>query len=109
MNPEEFIGDGNFASLVATHLGFAERARGARGDGDLVGGGRPLRGLRPGGRRACARTVLVVGGEKMTHLATPRVSEIIGRSIDPYERAYGTTMPALAGPHHPRAHAPPRR
>jgi acetyl-CoA C-acetyltransferase len=43
------------------------------------------------------RTVLVVGGEKMTHLATPRVSEIIGRSIDPYERAYGATMPALAG------------
>src|SRR3970282_335187 len=43
------------------------------------------------------RTVLVVGGEKMTHLATPRVSEIIGRSIDPYERPYGATMPALAG------------
>src|SRR5881397_3634056 len=43
------------------------------------------------------RTVLVVGGEKMTHLPTPRVSEIIGRSIDPYERAYGATMPALAG------------
>src|SRR5438046_3004368 len=41
--------------------------------------------------------VLVVGGEKMTHLPTPRVSEIIGRSIDPYERRYGTTMPALAG------------
>ncbi|HEX9188933.1 MAG TPA: thiolase family protein, partial [Vicinamibacteria bacterium] len=41
--------------------------------------------------------VLVVGGEKMTHLPTPRVSEIIGRSIDPHERRYGTTMPALAG------------
>jgi hypothetical protein len=43
------------------------------------------------------RKVLVVGGEKMTHLATPKVSEIIGRSIDPYERTYGATMPALAG------------
>ncbi len=43
------------------------------------------------------RSVLVVGGEKMTHLPTPRVSEIIGRSIDPHERSYGTTMPALAG------------
>jgi acetyl-CoA C-acetyltransferase len=43
------------------------------------------------------RTVLIVGGEKMTHLATPKVSEIIGRSIDPYERTYGATMPALAG------------
>src|SRR6266436_2163318 len=43
------------------------------------------------------RSILVVGGEKMTHLATPRVSEIIGRSIDPHEKSYGTTMPALAG------------
>src|SRR6266513_2415758 len=43
------------------------------------------------------RRVLVVGGEKMTHLSTPRVSELIGRSIDPYERSYGATMPALAG------------
>ena len=24
MNPEEFLGDGNFASNVATHMGFAE-------------------------------------------------------------------------------------
>src|SRR5262249_33055182 len=31
------------------------------------------------------------------HLSTPRVSELIGRSIDPYERSYGATMPALAG------------
>jgi acetyl-CoA acetyltransferase len=43
------------------------------------------------------RSVLVVGGEKMTHMATPRASEIIGRSIDAHERSYGTTMPALAG------------
>src|SRR5262249_55470124 len=35
--------------------------------------------------------------EKMSHLPTPRVSEIIGRSIDPHERSYGSTMPALAG------------
>jgi acetyl-CoA acetyltransferase len=24
MNPEEFLGDGNFASNVATHMGFAD-------------------------------------------------------------------------------------
>jgi acetyl-CoA acetyltransferase len=39
----------------------------------------------------------VVGGEMMSHLATPRASEIIGRSIYAHERSYGTTMPALAG------------
>src|ERR687891_428640 len=60
----------------------------------------PLGDLMAGVAQVAAnlhRTVLVVGGEKMTHLPTPRVSEIIGRSIDPTERAYGATMPALAG------------
>src|SRR4029453_9453049 len=43
-----------------------------------------------------ARPVVVVGGEKMPHPPTPKVSELIGRSLDPYERSYGTTMPAFA-------------
>ncbi len=96
MNPEEFVGDGNFASNVATHMGFAEvpsvRIETATSSGAAAlytGFADVAAGLR--------RAVLVVGGEKMTHVATPRVSEIIGRSIDPYERSYGTTMPALAG------------
>jgi acetyl-CoA C-acetyltransferase len=96
MNPEEFLGDGNFASHVASHLGFADvpalRVETATSSGAAAfyaGFAQVAAGL--------ARTVLVVGGEKMTHLPTPRVSELIGRSIDPYERAYGATMPALAG------------
>src|SRR5688500_3170839 len=96
MNPEEFIGDGNFASNVATHMGFADvpavRIETATSSGAAAlyaGFAEVASGLR--------RTVLVVGGEKMTHLPTPRLSEIIARSIDPYERSYGTTMPALAG------------
>ena len=96
MNPEEFVGDGNFASNVATYMGFAEtpalRVETATSSGAAA--------LYAGVAQVAAglhRTVLVVGGEKMTHLPTPRVSEIIGRSIDPYERAYGATMPALAG------------
>ena len=96
MNPEEFVGDGNFASNVATHMGFAEvptiRIETATSSGAAA--------LYAGFAEVAAglhRTVLVVGGEKMTHLATPRVSELIGRSIDPYERMYGATMPALAG------------
>jgi acetyl-CoA C-acetyltransferase len=96
MNPEEFLGDGNFASNVATHLGFAEipavRIETATSSGAAalyVGFAQVAAGLRD--------VVLVVGGEKMTHLSTPRVSELIGRSIDPYERSYGATMPALAG------------
>lgn len=96
MNPEEFLGDGNFASNVATHLGFSgvpalriETATSSGAAALYAGFAEIAAGLR--------RRVLVVGGEKMTHLATPRVSEIIGRSIDPYERMYGATMPALAG------------
>src|SRR5919201_1206631 len=96
MNPEEFVGDGNFASNVATHMGFAEvptvRIETATSSGAAAlyaGFAEVAAGLR--------RAVLVVGGEKMTHLATPRVSELIGRSIDAYERTYGATMPALAG------------
>src|SRR5467141_2616941 len=95
MNPEEFVGDGNFASHVATHMGFAEvpsiRVETATSSGAAAfysGFAQVAAGL--------ARSVLVVGGEKMTHLPTPKVSELIGRSIDPYERSYGATMPALA-------------
>src|SRR5262245_51236969 len=96
MNPEEFVGDGNFASNVATQMGFAdvpslrvETATSAGAAAVYAGFAQVAAGLRA--------SVLVVGGEKMTHLATPKVSELIGRSIDPYERAYGATMPALAG------------
>ena len=96
MNPEEFVGDGNFASNVATHMGFAqvpalriETATSSGAAAVYTGFAQIAAGLRG--------TVLVVAGEKMTHLTTPKVSEIIGRSIDPYERTYGATMPALAG------------
>jgi acetyl-CoA C-acetyltransferase len=96
MNPEEFLGDGNFASCVATHMGFSDipawRVETATSSGAAA--------LYAGFAQIAAglhAVVLVVGGEKMTHLTTPRVSELIGRSIDAHERAYGATMPALAG------------
>jgi acetyl-CoA C-acetyltransferase len=95
MNPEEFVGDANFASNVATHMGFADvpviRVETASSSGAAAfyaGFAQVASGL--------AGTVVVVGGEKMTHLPTPKVSELIGRSLDPYERSYGTTMPAFA-------------
>ena len=107
MNPEEFTGEGNFGSLIATHLGLSHvptiRVETATSSGMAAvyaGYVTIAAGLQD--------SVLVVGGEKMTHLPTPRVSEIIGRSIDAHERSYGSTMPALAGPHHPRGDAAPR-
>lgn len=96
MNPEEFVGDGNFASNIASYMGMADvpslRIETATSSGAAA--------LYAGFVQVAAghrRSVLVVGGEKMTHLPTPKVSELIGRSIDPYERSYGATMPALAG------------
>src|SRR3989338_9826268 len=96
MNPEELVGDGNFASNVASHMGFAQipslRVETATSSGAAA--------LYAGFAEVAAglyRSVLVVGGERMTHVPTPRVSEITGRSIDPYERSYGAAMPALAG------------
>ena len=96
MNPEEFTGAGNYGSLINTYLGLAQvptvRVETATSSG--------MAAVYAGFTDIAAglhRTVLVVGGEKMSHVPTPRVSEIIGRSIDPHERTYGTTMPALAG------------
>src|SRR6266481_7980243 len=96
MNPEEFTGEGNYGSLIATRLGLslvpALRVETATSSGVAA-----VYAAFASVAAGLHRSVLVVGGEKMTHLPTPRVSEIIGRSIDPHERAYGATMPALAG------------
>jgi len=95
MNPEEFVGDGNFASNVASHMGFADVPTLRVETATSSGAAAFYAGFAQVASGLCS-TVLVVGGEKMTHVATPRVSELIGRSIDPYERSYGATMPALA-------------
>jgi acetyl-CoA C-acetyltransferase len=95
MNPEEFTGEGNFASRVATHMGLA-RVPSLRAETATSSGAAAVFAAFTAVAAGIHGTVLVVGGEKMTHLDTPRVSELIGRSIDPYERSYGATMPALA-------------
>ena len=95
MNPEEFTGEGNFASHVATYLGLS-RVPSFRAETATSSGAAALFAAFTAVAAGVYRSVLVVGGEKMTHLPTPRVSELIGRSIDPYERSYGATMPALA-------------
>src|SRR5206468_5343579 len=96
MNPEEFTGAGNYGSLISTHLGLAE-VPAVRVETATSSGVAAVHAGFAGIAAGLYRSVLVVGGEKMSHVPTPRVSEIIGRSIDPHERTYGTTMPALAG------------
>ncbi|HSE05295.1 MAG TPA: hypothetical protein VLK35_14195 [Methylomirabilota bacterium] len=96
MNPEEFTGEGNYGSLIATRLGLSH-VPAMRVETATSSGVAAVYAAFAAIAAGFHRSVLVVGGEKMTHLPTPRVSEIIGRSIDPHERSYGTTMPALAG------------
>ena len=96
MNPEEFTGAGNYGSLINTHLGLAQ-VPAVRVETATSSGVAAVHAGFAGIAAGLYRSVLVVGGEKMSHVPTPRVSEIIGRSIDPHERTYGTTMPALAG------------
>ena len=96
MNPEEFTGEGNYGSLIATRLGLSH-APALRVETATSSGVAAVFAAYAAIAAGFYRSILVVGGEKMTHLPTPRVSEIIGRSIDPHEKSYGTTMPALAG------------
>jgi len=96
MNPEEFVAEGNFASRIATYLGFS-RTPALRVETATSSGAAAIFSGFAAIAAGVYRSVLVVGGEKMTHLPTPRVSELIGRTIDPHERSYGATMPALAG------------
>jgi acetyl-CoA C-acetyltransferase len=96
MNPEEFTGEGNYGSLIGTRLGLS-RAPALRVETATSSGVAAVYAGFAAIAAGLHRSVLVVGGEKMTHMPTPRVSEIIGRSIDPHERSYGATMPALAG------------
>src|SRR5713226_3430192 len=96
MNPEEFTGAGNYGSLINTHLGLSH-VPALRVETATSSGVAAVYSAFAAIASGLHKTVLVVGGEKMSHMPTPRVSEIIGRSIDPHERSYGTTMPALAG------------
>src|SRR5215831_11471735 len=76
MNPEEFTGEGNFGSLVGTYLGLSHvpalRVETATSSG-MAAVYTAFAAIASG----MHDSALVVGGEKMTHLPTPRVSEII--------------------------------
>ena len=72
MNPEEFLGDGNFASNVATHLGLADTPT-VRVETATSSGAAAVYAAFAQVAAGLYESVLVVGGEKMTHLATPKV------------------------------------
>lgn len=95
MNPEEFTGESNVASQVTDALGMtglpALRVETASSAGAAA--------LHTGFQAiasGCYRRLLVIGGEKMTHLTTSATTRILAEVIDRQERQCGATMPALA-------------
>jgi acetyl-CoA C-acetyltransferase len=95
MNPEEFTGDSNIASQIAEALNLigipAVRIETASSAGAAA--------IQAGFQAIASgyyRRVLVLGGEKMTHLSTSATTRILAEVIDKQERQCGATMPALA-------------
>lgn len=95
MNPEEFVGDACFSTLFADYLGRAHTPS-LRVETGTSSGAAALSAAWAAIASGQYRETLVVAGEKMTRLPTPRVTEILSRMLDPVERAYGASMPALA-------------
>jgi acetyl-CoA acetyltransferase len=95
MNAEEFTGESNVAALIADRLGLSgvpsSRVETASSTGSAV--------FESGFYAAASgyhRNVLVIAGEKMTHLPTARTTRILAEVIESNERTYGASMPALA-------------
>src|SRR5258705_701881 len=95
MNPEEFTGESNIASQIAEALGLtgipALRVETASSAGAAA--------LQAGFQAVASgyyHQVLVLAGEKMTHLSTSATTRILAEVIDKQERQCGATMPALA-------------
>ena len=95
MNPEEFTGDSNIASHIADALGLtgipAVRIETASSAGAAA--------IQTGFQAVASgyyHRVLILGGEKMTHLSTSATTRVLAGVIDKEERQCGATMPALA-------------
>jgi acetyl-CoA acetyltransferase len=95
MNPEEFIEESNLASHIAEALGLTGIPA-VRIETATSAGAAAFHASFHGIASGYYRHVLVVGGEKMTHLNTAANTRILAEVIDAQERQCGATMPALA-------------
>lgn len=95
MNPEEFTGEANLASQVVDELGLPG-VPGMRVETASSAGAAALMAAFQAVASGYCRRVLVLAGEKMTHLSTSVTTRILAEVIDKEERVCGATMPALA-------------
>jgi acetyl-CoA acetyltransferase len=95
MNPEELTGESNIATVIVDQLGLwgipALRVETASSSGAAV-----LHAAFYAVASGHLRRVLVLAGEKMTHLSTSRTTRVLAGVIERYERNCGASMPALA-------------
>lgn len=95
MNVEEFVGDSNFAALLADTLGLTGIPSTRVETASSTGAG-AFETAFYAVASGHMKHVLVLAGEKMTHLPTAKTTRILSEVIDRSERRYGATMPALA-------------
>jgi len=95
MSVEEFVGDSNFATLLADTLGLTGVPSTRVETASSTGAG-AFEAAFYAVASGHMRHVLVLAGEKMTHLPTAKTTRILSEVIDRSERRYGATMPALA-------------
>jgi acetyl-CoA C-acetyltransferase len=95
MNPEEFTGESNIAAQVVEALGISG-VPALRIETASSAGAAALHVAAQAVASGYYRSVLVLGGEKMTHLSTSAATRILAEVIEQQERHCGATMPALA-------------
>lgn len=95
MNVEEFVGDSNFATLLADTIGLTGIPSTRIETASSTGAG-AFETAFYAVASGHMKNVLVLAGEKMTHLPTVKTTRILSEVIDRSERRYGATMPALA-------------
>ncbi|UCF50110.1 MAG: hypothetical protein JSU91_01115 [Thermoplasmatales archaeon] len=95
MNPDEFVGDSNFATLIVDHLGLYQTPS-VRIDNAPASGSAAFEQAYFSIASGHYQKVLVLAGEKMSNLSTGETTRILSKLIDKYERSTGATMPALA-------------
>ncbi|WP_455392442.1 thiolase family protein, partial [[Eubacterium] cellulosolvens] len=82
MSAEEFIGISNISSWVTDYLGLAGKPAIRIETGSSSGAAVFQAGFRAVAS-GCFESVLVLAGEKMTHLPTPMATRILSEVIDP--------------------------
>ena len=95
MSVEEFVGDSNFAALLTDTLGLAGVPSTRVETASSTGAG-AFETAFYAVASGHMKHILVLAGEKMTHLPTAKTTRILSEVIDRSERRYGATMPALA-------------